>query len=245
MFQAQLRYLQTMRSPLDPIVLASLMLSSALICLSTTGCWLNDDATDDDSTSDEWPDLDDDDDTGPQGAGTLTNSPDYCYDPGYLYPNSTDVGFFAAVKLSPEGYPFSVRSIRYLLEGGSAGSVTCRPDLGHRMRLYVDSSSSPPADDLPVFELEIPDNPGDLSDRTIFEHIYPEIEITSGQYLFVAIEMVGENPELLCLSLCYDPPVESSGSWWSHAAEPPFAWGTLEADGVDADIFVEADGTYF
>jgi len=155
------------------------------------------------------------------------------------------VGFWAAVKLTPEGYPFSVRSIRYLLEGGSAGSVTCRPDLGHRLRLYVDSSSSPPADELPVFEMEVPDSPGNLSDREIYEHIYPEIEITSGQYLFVAIEMVGENPELLCLSLCYDPPVQSSGSWWSHAAETPFAWGTLDDDGVDADIYVEADGTYF
>jgi len=165
-------------------------------------------------------------------------------DPGYLYPGSTDVGYRAAVKLVPEGWPFRVKKIRYLLEGGTSGDIQCRPDLAHRVDLYVATSSSPPADGEVVHQFEIPDASGDLSDRTIYEHVYPEIELDNGQYLFVSVEMVGEYPDVLCLSLCYDPPVESSGSWWSHAAEPPYSWATLESDGVEADIFIEADGTY-
>ncbi len=225
---------------------STLSFTGAFLFVAMTGCLFGDEEpADDDSAADEWPDFGDDDDTGPHGSATLTHVTDTCMDPGYLYPSANNVGHFAAVKLEPEGWPFRVKSIRYLLEGGTAGEVQCRPDLAHRVQIYAASSSSPPADGEVAYQFDIPASSGNLSDRTVYEHVYPELELSNGQDLYIAVELVGEYPEVMCLSLCYDAPVESGNNWWSHATEPPFDWDTLEADGVDADIHIEADGTYY
>ncbi len=205
----------------------------------------DDDAGDDDAGDDDAADDDvGDDDTGPSGPATLRNSPQYCYEPSYLYPAEDEVGHWAAARLEPAAWPFTVERIRYRLEVGVNQDVSCKPNLEHRVWVTIAVDETPPAANFALSEYTIPAIADALGVRTVEHDLDPPRVLTEGAGLVVAVEMVGSYPEVSCLALCFDDPVVADGSWWSQATGEPYAWATLPSLGIDGNLSVEADGAY-
>lgn len=177
------------------------------------------------------------------GDLVLRNTPDFCGTFALIAPLPEEVGQLAAGRLSPTSYPFTVTEIGYELVGNLA---TCNNTLPHRTDVYVLSDETLPATPstaaVSVLSFDVDPGPSDESVRTVTLPLDQPIELTEGQHLVIAVEMVGDGSTTACLNFCMDvAPVERS--FWSNAVLEPYDWADMVSDfGFNGTYVVFASG---
>lgn len=177
-------------------------------------------------------------------AGWLRNAPDVD-PPTMLAPDPGEEGMWAAARLSPPRYPFDVRLISYVVGDGAAGSVSCSGTLSHQLELLVSSDTAPPENEAPALRVTIPEvdraEIGHVG-RTVNLPIDPPIRLEMGEHLFVAVQLPGSHPDVLCVQVNDQDAYEGNRSYWSGATEAPYAWVQLDSLGLPGSLLFTAYG---
>jgi len=204
----------------------------------------------------------DEPDAGAKDAGTFSDASNY-YDAWVPNPNSWlrnasescgssllvpdpgEEGHLAAARLTPAVYPFQVLYVRYLIGDGEAGSVDCDSTLAHQLTLYVSSDAAPPESPNPVYSTTIPTaDPSEIGHegRVVKHDLTPPLILNEGEHLFVAIELAGVHPDVMCLPVNDEDPYEGDRNYWSTAVAAPYGWVQLDSFGLVGSIMVSAYG---
>jgi len=177
---------------------------------------------------------------------------------GTLQADTGESGQLAAARITPPVTPFRVYDIQYALIHGFFGNngSDCDAGMAHRVEVYVGNESIPDDDPMRVATFHV--DAGDFDpDAVVFwpghddygvytwRHRMPQgVTLAAGEYLFVAVEMVGERGEVqMCAQWCVDRHA-SGANTWSFATDPPYAWENLDPYmRWDGDLNVRVRGT--
>jgi hypothetical protein len=169
----------------------------------------------------------------------LTNAPMSCAMAGYTFADPANGGHYAAARLTPPRFPFTVTSVFYALVHKPG---TCNADLVHEVLVFTSSETTPPGTPggvtVPVPAPATPTAAGTA--RRVETMLDTPVVVNAGEELFVAVQMA-RGAEPLCLEECLDPG-EADRNWWSAAAMPPFPWATLASYGNDGTVTVGVIG---
>lgn len=183
-------------------------------------------------------------DAGTSNGTWLFNAPPVD-PPTLLAPDPGEEGHWAAARLTPPSYPFDVSIVSYTVGDGAAGNVNCSGTLSHQLQLYAESSVAPPATPAPDFSVTVPaatpDQIGHMG-RTVTQTVDPPLRLAQGEHLFVAIQLGGTHPEVLCLQVNDVGPADGNRNYWSGAVAPPFSWVQLDSFGLDGSLLISAFG---
>lgn len=209
-----------------------------------------------------------DDDNAPDAASTndpdaavsptpvaLANVPSLATCPGVDLFSITPIlpdeaGHFAAARLTPETYPVDVTTVAYDLAVPGAGG-DCDLTLAHTVEVYVDTAIAPaarPSDGTLVHRIDVPG--GAAANHAVELTLPTPIHLTTGQSVFVAVKLVGDdtaNPtSALCIAACRTAAgAISDVDYWSNAAAEPFAWADMVDDfGFTYNFTIRAAGTH-
>ncbi len=206
-------------------------------CLPTTGDDDDDDVVASDAGSAQ--------DAGGSGIGEWLRNAPPADPPTLLAPDPGEEGLWAAARLSPPAYPFDISLVNYTVGDGAAGEVMCSGTLAHQLALYVSSSTTPPENEAPtlsisVFELD-PTLIGHMG-RAVSEAIDPPLRLEQGEHLFVAVQLVGVHPDVLCVHVNDDDAYEGDRSYWSGNTAAPYGWVRLDSLGLPGSLLYTAYG---
>lgn len=158
-----------------------------------------------------------------------------------------ETGHLAAGRLAPPSYPFEVESIGYDL-AAPGGSADCDLSLPHRVDVYVASGVAPSNTPSVVQSFDVP--AGSAANHSVDLELASPITLTSGQSLFVAVEMAGNgtsttSTKAVCIAACrLAAGALSDVDYWSNAAATPYAWADMVDDfGFTYNYTIRATGT--
>ena len=183
------------------------------------------------------------------GERVLGPTPESCETVSLIAPTlPAEAGHYAAKVLEPEGYPFAIESIRYLLVTDES-VASCSGALAHRVLLFaLDAEQplppTPSASGLGYREYEVPADPNAVAGRQVELSVPVPLILTEGQRAVVAVQLSAEAGQHLCIADCSDPGGTVGGNWWSNAAEPPFRWQDLVADfSLNSQLLIRVTGS--
>ena len=162
-----------------------------------------------------------------------------------LKPDPGEEGAWALARLTPPGYPFTVTRVRYRLGQGKAGNVTCDASLEHRVRLFASADTVPSAEPTLLAELVAPAMaPEDISDegRAIGLELDEPVLVEEGEHLFMAVELLGAHPNVMCTYVDTASTAGADRSYWSTAQGPPYSWVQINEFGLVGAILYFAFG---
>jgi hypothetical protein len=141
-----------------------------------------------------------------------------------------ELGHYAATHLTPPAYPFAVTRVAYDLVAPSGVAQCTDLSFAHEVQLIVTSAPLPPAspstaDGTTVTTIAVP--AGATGARVVELALATPITLTTGQSLYVAVEMAGDATHALCLGRCVEEPAPDGQDYWSGAASEPFSWTDL------------------
>jgi len=154
-------------------------------------------------------------------------------------------GHYAAARFQVDE-PSSLCTVRYLLVGDLAGEIICENFVAHEALIFKGPSEAPPTE-IPNDALRFDVAGADIRERgriVSFDRPTnePLLNLEAGDTFYVAIKMnAGVEGRPMCLSTCQDNSPQPRDSWWSNAAEPPFAWAQLADFGLDLRLKVVLD----
>ena len=156
---------------------------------------------------------------------------------GLLYPYVAELGEWAAVavKVREDATIDTVRYDLYDGPGPSQGDCTAGP--AHQVRVWVGDDATPPS--APPADSQLVDAPAGDGSRTVELILDSPLTVADGQFVFVAVEMLGEGSRPMCLVWC-DTDYHADRNWWSYATAEPFSWGEAPCGG---DLEVEVAGS--
>jgi hypothetical protein len=236
------------------LAFSSLVYPVALVCMVglLAGCSSNSNAKDSQATRDLALDGASADQQADRASSDikrdllqLSNASDTCSGT-MLKPDPGEEGHLCAGRLTPPGYPFEVRTIRYRLGHGPSSGVQCNAGLEHQVQLYVESEVKPPATPAAPVVLTIPaQDPSTLSDegRTVSADLSQPLVVKTGEHLFVAVKFAGQHPNVLCVGVNTEDPYQGDRNYWSNASAPPYSWKQLDTFGLKGTVMVTALGT--
>ena len=170
-------------------------------------------------------------DSGPPvdaGDGFLTNEPATCAKAGYTFADPANAGHYAAARLTPPRFPFTVTSVTYTLMHNPG---ECDADQLHDVLVFTSADGMPAGTPTgATMSVSAPPSPTPVgTSRVVTLALDSPITVNSGEDLYVAVQMVRAT-DPLCLEECLDMG-EADRNWWSAAASTPFPWRTLASYG--------------
>jgi hypothetical protein len=170
-----------------------------------------------------------------QGSADVANEADI----GPVLPD--EIGDPALTRITPPSYPFKVTSVSYRLTGMQA---TCATNIAHSVTVYAAPAGTTPPAMPPAGAQKIAVAPT-TDDHTLVvtEELPTPITLTTGEELFVAVEMTANTNKTV--SICLDGcPItaEDSRAFWSEMPAPPFTWSTMWSFNIAMDFSVWAQG---
>ncbi|MFH1812515.1 MAG: hypothetical protein ABIJ09_27530 [Pseudomonadota bacterium] len=183
-------------------------------------------------------------DSGSSSGEWLRNAPN-ADPPTLLAPDPGEEGRWAAARLTPSVYPFEVDLVNYTVGDGEAGDVMCSGTLAHQLRLWVASSSAPPDDQTPALEFSIPTlDPALLGHlgRSVGQVLDPPLVLEQGQHLFVAVQLPGSYPDVLCVQVNPTGSYQGDRNYFSGATAAPYGWAQLDSLGLTGSLLFTAHG---
>ena len=162
----------------------------------------------------------------------LTNNDSTCV-PVDVFPFSNEYGHWAAAKLTPTSYPFSVSKVRYSLNIGGP----C-VDMAHVVDVFVSPSATPPSSPTVTESFNVPT--GSLVNGSIELTLANTLTLQSGDNLYVAVQLNGAGTQRMCIWACQGPAFKTQHNFWSNAVAPPFPWATLESFNLFDNYQIEA-----
>ena len=155
-----------------------------------------------------------------------------------LAPDPGEEGHLAAARLTPESYPFTVKSVRYTLLADEDKKWSV--NLAHRVEVYVTTASAPEATPTVKETIDVPAATETVEERTIVKDLAAPITLQTGEHLIVAVEMAGDAATaVLCLRGCPGHGI-ADRNYWSNATQPPYDWKTLDSLGIDTNLLIQA-----
>ena len=148
-------------------------------------------------------------------------------------------GHRAAVRLTPPATPFTVVSVRWVLAGGGD---QCANGLAHRTEVWVEPAVAPAASPDVLAFVETEASAGEPGPRVFELTLADPIVLNDGDSLYVSVEMVVADAELICFAACGDE-FEEDRNYWSNATAAPYDWAALATFGVDLQLDASAVGT--
>jgi len=174
---------------------------------------------------------------------TLTIAP--CTDRGnVVIPNPGNEGQLAAARLTPPAYPFQVTGIEYeIAMGDTANGDPCDATLPHRVEIYVDKNVVPSNTPTIAAQLDNPGTPNVPANTALIvkTDLTTPITLSTGDNLFVAVELAGTAEKHLCVLLCAGTGADDR-NYWSNATMPPYNWATLASFNNDSNLAIGANG---
>jgi hypothetical protein len=163
--------------------------------------------------------------------------------PADIAPNlPTEIGDPALARITPPSYPFTVTSVSYKLTGMEA---TCGTNIAHAVSVWADSSGATPASSpASVQKIPVAASATDQRSLIVTESLPTPITLTTGQDLFVAVEMDANTAQTVavCLDGC-SITADDNRQFWSEQMTAPFTWATLFSLGLAEDYAIWASGT--
>jgi|SRR5579862_1048596 len=156
------------------------------------------------------------------------------------FPN--ELGDPAIARITPPTYPFVVEAIAYQLRGGK---TWCGTNIAHAVTVYAaPGGGSPPATPpVDAQRITVAATASSIDALVVTEPLTAPITLTTGQDLFIALEMDAnaDKSQSVCIDSC---PItaDDQRSFWSEQTSPPFTYATLTADGIKADYAIWATG---
>lgn len=173
-----------------------------------------------------------------------------CAVPDFTFPLLPgEAGHLAATTLTPPVYPFDVTAVRYELGGETLGKQ-CNNTLEHLVEIQVSNTEKP--DGVPSMmassftSITVPADAAATQGRQVELPLDPPMTIGEGQFLIVAVKLVGseDNVQSICLQSCTDGEPIAGVDWWSQAIEEPYMWADMVADfGFATNFTISAVGT--
>ena len=178
---------------------------------------------------------------------------------GSLGPVQLEGGHWVATRLTPPAYPFTVTKVRYAL--AEQTSEDCVSTFAHKVAVWTGTASMPVAtppwvtidvDEVAGVDAGVSPLDGGVTDATSPLIRDPReltldspIALSTGQHLFVAIQLPRlDDGRRLCVTMC-DGSLVSDRNHWSNAAAPPFNnWATLASFGINANLIALAWGSF-
>jgi hypothetical protein len=170
--------------------------------------------------------------------------PDAEYGVSPLLPN--EAGHYATTRLTPPSYPFKVTRVAYAL-GQPAGVAQCgNQSFAHKVQIYVSGdkkpSNTPTADGTLVDTIDVP--AGSASSHTVEVALTAPITLTAGKSLYVAVQLVANGAQSLCIGSCGATSAIAGVDFWSNAATEPFSYQDMVSDfGFTYNFMTRAYGT--
>lgn len=157
-----------------------------------------------------------------------------------VFPYAGEEGHWAAARLVPPSWPFTVTAVRYSLYG----SGYCDNGLAHTLELFVGTGDVPPERPVPLFSVAVPETAAEIGDR-VFDVVLPApIGLQTDEVLWVAVQNSGiAGVRSTCFTACAGPAVDDHTNYWSNADHPPYPWVTLQSFGIAANYTFCADGS--
>lgn len=162
-----------------------------------------------------------------------------------------EAGHYAAARLMPSAYPFSVTSIDYRV-GHLAGQLPqCDGGLAHRVNVFVIDGDvpgpAPSTDGTLVQSFDVP--AATVVDfRSIHLDLAPAVVLADGQSIVIAVQQAVDDPsaptKVCCIATCAgDPTAVPAVDYWSSAPAEPYDWQDLVvAYGFNLNLWVTATG---
>lgn len=183
--------------------------------------------------------------TGTTDAGqfvTLRNAAPGCGD-DVVAPDPGNEGHWSATRITPPSYPFDVYGVSYFLDfTGLVAGGTCNSGLAHQVELFIGTAATPVATPVPIATTTITATANTTSTRKVTWTLAAPVTLTTGQSLFVSVQMVGGSQKDLCLIKCSSTPNAADRNWWSSATTAPFPWASLASFGSPGTVVIETFG---
>lgn len=141
-----------------------------------------------------------------------------------------ELGHYAAARLTPPSYPFTVDQISYDLV--TPPGAPCNAEFAHEVRLVVSDTAAPsasPSTDGTLVAVGAGSASGSTA-RTMVLDLETSITLTAGQHLFVSIQLTGDADSALCVGACQTGSPISDVDYWSNAAAEPYSWADMIDD---------------
>ena len=159
----------------------------------------------------------------PECAGGITT----------ILPSDIELGFRAAVRLTPASYPYSVVALRAAL----AHDLTegCDASIDQVFEVMVSTSTTPPGEWIPEQTVIAPaEAVGDEDGGRIVDvYLNEALLLEEGEHLFVALKISGDAEGLTCFAWCSDSEAEADRNFWSNDTELDYPWTTMASFGLD------------
>ena len=146
-----------------------------------------------------------------------------------------ELGHWAAGRIDLPDTPYEVTGVVFGLANPSGESTTpCGSGIETEVQLFVSDSPTPPAEPVVAWSSTTNASGGDRVDFVELP-VDPPVRVEPSQHLFVSFQMAGTSERFICLYSCTSVPTETAeASWWSNAADPPYAWASLAEFSLDA-----------
>jgi hypothetical protein len=170
----------------------------------------------------------------------LTNN-ETCPEAHVVAPAETEQNHLAAARLTPPSYPYVVTGIQYVLNGGAQGDIECQTGLAHQVHVFKGPDVTPPAtiENDTVIDVDLGQA---VMVITVVQQLVTPITLEQGEHLFIAVQMAGTHPDVLCVGACSGPAYQEDRNYWSNAADPPYPWPTLGSFGLKMNYRFDALG---
>jgi hypothetical protein len=209
-------------------------------------------------------DTSDTSDTGATLPSRFFNHSPTCANLSALRPGFGEDGHWAAVRLTPNSYPFDLDTVRFFLlhdPNMTIGSIPCTSNHAYTMRLYITSGTTPPdgADVTPdtgdtgtPFAEEWTFGAGSIvGERVLVGEVDPVITLQSGEHVILAVNThytdtdpagADTGDPRTCIKTCTTGTLATPPrNFWSYAADPnDWDWDDLTLSGTG--IWAEGEG---
>ena len=166
--------------------------------------------------------------------GLLSNIDRQTCTGAYTGPSLGEDGHLAATRLVPATYPATVGTIRYQIVINSV----CQP-FAHRVDVFKATTIAPPANPTVIASIDVPAN-AHGPDFKITLPLATPITLTTGEYLFVAIEQKRMATTYTCVATCAGSSTDPDRNYWSNATTAPYPWAQMASFNIDTNFMVEA-----
>ena len=161
-------------------------------------------------------------------------------------PGAGEEGLVTVARLAPPSYPFMVESIGYALMNltkslDGYSEAYCSSKHSHRVWVSKGTALDPGATPDVVESFDVSGGNSAEAIDWLEHQLSQPLILNEGEQLFVAVELTGTFPEVMCLARCADDTAPQA-NYWSLDQQAPYGWVELSAAGADGDLAVTAYG---
>lgn len=150
-----------------------------------------------------------------------------------IVPSAEEVGYRAAVRLTPPSWPYQVTALRAVLAHDLGAG--CDASMAHTLEAFVSSDLAPPATWAPDASVTLGAEEVDEADgvRIADGLLETPLVLGDGEHLFVAVRIEESDDGRTCTTICSTAEAEADRNYWSNAADGELPWPTMSSFGVN------------